>query len=165
MKLPIKSMQKLFALFIVLGIFQFSSNKAYSQDNPAEETISFRPNTFHGGLGFAGIIGTATINYERILTQNFDRKIVATFAKVGYGTYGGWTDDGEFAFVQYGFFTGKNANHLEVSAGPVFNVRGNLGLPVAFGIGYRRQKPGKPFMFRTGVAFPETLHFAMGLSF
>ncbi len=127
---------------------------------------AFRKNTFHGGLGFAGIIVTATMNYERMLTQNFDRKIVATFAKVGYGTYGGWTDTGQYAFVQYGFLTGKKANHLEVSAGPAFSVKGNeLGFPIAFGVGYRHQKPGKPFMFRTGIAFPETLHFGLGLSF
>lgn len=152
----------LFSFFTLM--LSISSVSAQVKSEASME--AFRKNTFHGGLGFAGIIVTATINYERMLTQNFDRKIVATFAKVGYGTYGGWTDSGQYAFVQYGFLTGKKANHLEVSAGPLFCINGGeLGLPVAFGIGYRHQKPGKPFMFRTGVSFPETLHFGMGLSF
>jgi hypothetical protein len=159
------SKNKLFVVLLYLGISHLLCNHAYSQDISSQEPVALRPNIFHGGLGFAGIIGTATINYERILSQNFDRKIVATFAKVGYGTYGGWVDSGQYTFVQYGIMTGKNANHLEVSAGPIFNVSGKLGLPIAFVVGYRRQKPGKSFMYRTGLSFPETLHFAMGLSF
>jgi len=148
-------------------IFFGSSLIVFSQDISTSEMSSFRPNTIHGGMGFGGIIATATINYERIVSQNFDQKVVATFVKVGYGTYAGlWMDNGQYTFVQYGFLTGKKANHLEVSAGPLFNIKGgDLNFPIAFGVGYRHQKPGKPFMYRTGISFPEAIHFGMGLSF
>jgi hypothetical protein len=138
-------------------------NTAFAQENSSP---SFRKNGLSGSLGFAGIVATATSNYERILTQSLDKGITATFAKVGLGTYGGWVDSGSYLYLQYGFLTGKNANHLEVSAGPNFNLNNAEDmLPVAFNIGYRLQKPGKGFMLRTGVAFPETLYLGLGWSF
>jgi hypothetical protein len=154
-------------ILLVFGMFFFcTSIQVFSQELLEVAPPQFRSNSIHGGLGFAGLIGTATINYERVLTQHFDKFITATFAKVGLGTYGGWGGNGQYLFVQYGILTGKKAHHFEASAGPNFELKGDdLNLPIAFGFGYRHQKPGKPFMFRTGIAFPETLHFGMGLSF
>lgn len=158
---------KLARFLIVLAIIFVSVSKSlFAQELPESTPIPFRSNIVHGGLGFAGLIATATINYERIVTQHFDKFITATYAKVGYGAYASWGDDGQYLFLQYGILTGKKASHFEVSAGPNFTIRGDdLNLPVAFGLGYRLQKPGKPFMLRTGIAFPETLYFGMGLSF
>jgi hypothetical protein len=68
-------------------------------------------------------------------------------------------------FVQYGFVTWKKAHYFEASAGPNFTGGGDFTAPVPFGLGYRHQKPGKPFIFRTGIASQETIHFGMGLSF
>lgn len=129
------------------------------------EPVSYRKTTLHGGLGFAGIYGTAFLNLERMLTQSLDKKVTGTFGKAGYGTYGSWGDSGQYLYLQYGFITGQNASHFEMSAGPNFTIQGDMELPIAFSVGYRHQKPGKPFLFRTGLAFPESLFFAMGLSF
>lgn len=151
---------------LVFGLIFFSTSiQVFSQEFPESAPKQFRSNIIHGGLGFGGLIGTATINYERILTQHFDKFITATFAKVGYGAYTGWGGDGQYLFLQYGILTGKKAHHFETSVGPNFTVGGDSTLPVAFGFGYRHHKPGKPFMIRTGIGFPETIYFGMGLSF
>jgi hypothetical protein len=153
-------------ILLVFAMFFFcTSIQVLSQELPEAAPQEFRSNTIHGGLGYGGLIITATINYERVLTQHFDKFITATFAKVGYGTFGGYYGTGQYAFVQYGILTGKKAHHFEASAGPNFYLKGeDLNLPIAFGFGYRYQKPGRPFMLRTGIAFPESIHFGMGLS-
>lgn len=154
------------SLFVFGLLFTSISTTLHSQELPEITPNQFRPNLIHGGLGTGLVIFTATINYERIVTQHFDKSITATYAKVGYGGFATYAGGGEYWFLQYGILTGKKANHFEASAGPLFDLGdGEIVLPVAFGLGYRRQKPGKPFMLRTGVAFPETLYFGMGLSF
>ena len=165
LKQPFRVKHSFLAFLFIGAAYLIPMNCSLAQE-VANNEATFKENTIHGGLGFAGIVATATLNYERILTQNFDRNIVATFVKVGFGSYAGvWLDSGQYTFVQFGFLTGKKANHLEVSAGPMIGIGGEIDLPIAFGVGYRHQKPGKPFLFRTGIAFPESLHFGMGLSF
>lgn len=142
-----------------------SGQISIAQENIPPQYDAFRKNTFHGGLGFGGLIVTATLNYERMVTQHLDKKVSATFVKVGFGTYGSIDGSGQYLIPQYGFLTGSKANHLEVSVGPNFTLNGDLNLPVSANVGYRRQKPGKPFLIRTGVALPEAIYFGMGLSF
>ncbi|WP_026952483.1 hypothetical protein [Algoriphagus mannitolivorans] len=153
----------LFRIFAIAGILISNSLvDARAQDS---EPNPYRKTTLHGGLGFAGIYGTAFINLERMLTQSLDKKVTGTFGKVGYGTYGAWGDSGQYFNLQYGIITGRKASHFEMSAGPNFVVNGDMDFPIAFNFAYRHQKPGKPFLFRTGFGFPESLFFAMGLSF
>jgi len=160
-----RTFKSLLVLVSFLVFLPLLSTPTFSQENTESAPVLFKPNMFHGGLGFGGLIVTATTNYERILTQNFEKSIVATFAKVGIGAYSAWGGDGQYIFAQYGFMTGKKANHFEASAGPNFTLGGDDLLPVAFNFGYRHQKPGKSFMYRTGIGFPETIYFGMGLSF
>lgn len=156
-----KNPQKVFLTLIFIGCITASlqAQETKSIQNP------FLKTTLHGGLGFAVLYGSATINLERMVTQSLDKKITATFAKVGYGTYGAWGDSGQYLFIQYGFLTGKKAGHFEMSAGPNFVVNGDMDLPVAVSIGYRHQRPGKSFLYRAGIALPESIYFGMGLSF
>ena len=129
------------------------------------QTPAFRKTSLHGGLGFAGLYATGFLNLEQMLTQHPDKKITATFAKVGLGSYGSWTDTGDYLYLQYGFITGKKANHFEMSAGPNFVLKGEMELPIAFSFAYRHQKPAKSFFYRAGLAYPESLFFGMGLAF
>jgi hypothetical protein len=76
-------------ILLVFGVvFFFQPSQVFAQDLPSAIPVAFRPNTIHGGLGSVGIVASATFNYERFATQHFDKFIVATFAKVGFGTYG-----------------------------------------------------------------------------
>lgn len=80
---------------IVFGIFFCSmSTTLFSQELPKVTSNQFRPHIIHGALGFAGIILTVTINYERVVTQHFDKFITATYGKVGYGAFGDWGGSG-----------------------------------------------------------------------
>ena len=153
-------MAKTFALCLLLLCLLQNQIFAQELDTPA-----FRKTSLHGGLGFAGIYATGFLNLEQMLTQHLDKKITGTFAKVGLGTYGSWVDSGDYLYLQYGFITGKKANHFEMSAGPNFVLRGDMTLPIAFSFAYRHQKPAKSFFYRAGMAFPESLFFGMGLAF
>jgi hypothetical protein len=157
--------KSLLVLVSFLVFLPLLSTPTFSQENTESDPVLFKPNMFHGGLGFGGVIFTATTNYERILTQHLDKVVTATFAKIGIGAYLSWGGDGQYIFAQYGFMTGKKANHFEASAGPNFILGDDDLLPVAFNFGYRHQKPGKSFMYRTGIGFPEIIYFGMGLSF
>lgn len=155
-------MKKSILVLFSLCFFSIGSFPAFAQESL---NVLFRKNSVYGSIGLAGFYVTATGNFERILTQSLEKGITATFAKIGYGTYGSWGDDGQYLYVQYGFITGKKGSHFEMSAGPNFVVMGDMDLPVAFTLGYRHQKPGKPFMFRTGLAGPESLYVGIGFSF
>ena len=152
-------------LLMTLLFFFVFSIKSYAQVNEKPQIEEFKKNTFHGGLGFLIIYATATMNYERIISQNPDKFFTASFVKIGFGAFAGWNESGQYLITQYGVMTGKKASHLELNVGPNFNLGGDLDFPLSFGLGYRHQKPGKSFMFRTGLAYPESLHFGMGLSF
>lgn len=165
LKSPFHVKPLLLTATLLFLLFFASQKSSYAQDIPEQEKVGLNKNIFHGGLGFAGIYISATINYERILTQNQNRFITGTFVKAGLGTFASLYDDGQYLFAQYGILTGKNAGHFEASAGPNFALTEYDHLPVAFSFGYRNQKPGKSFMFRTGLAYPESIYFGMGLSF
>ncbi|MBN3582162.1 hypothetical protein JYB64_07165 [Algoriphagus aestuarii] len=138
-----------------------------AQSAPEQDPVQLYKNGLYGSLGFAGIYASATSNYERMVTQHFDKGITATFVKVGIGVYGVWGGSGSYYYAQYGFLTGKRASHLEISAGPNFgfNEDGAESPPIAATIGYRHQKPERHFILRTGLALPESIYLGIGWSF
>lgn len=105
------------------------------------------------------------------------------FVKFGYGlTQGLFGDQNQTTNVSVGLLTGKNKNnHLEMYVGGalVFNwdgYRNNHGYQQSsfasyldpypsFYLGYRHQKPQRPFVFRFGFGYPETLAISAGVSF
>ena len=153
---------KKYSLTIFIVFLMVSSLQAQDQ-NPTQ----FKKNALYGSLGFAGLYASATSNYERMITQHFNKGITATFVKVGLGAYGVWGGSGSYYYAQYGFLTGKKASHLEVSAGPNFgfNEDGAESPPIAATFGYRLQRPERHFLFRAGLAIPETIYVGIGWSF
>lgn len=105
------------------------------------------------------------------------------FVKFGYGlTQGLFGDQNQTANISVGFLTGKNKkNHLEMYLGGalVYNwegyrnqsgeYRSSFGTYLdpypSFYMGYRHQKPQRPFIFRCGFGYPETLAISAGISF
>jgi hypothetical protein len=130
-------------------------------------------NAIYGNLGAASIVGvwaSATIYYERIL--NHDR-VIKPFLKGGVGGYALWGEGGFFLLTSYGILTGRKSSHFEISAGVNWFLNGDLQGDYKYNaltllsatIGYRYQKPGKRFIFRTGVSTPEGVYFGVGRSF
>ena len=124
-------------ILVTILSFLVLSNHSFAQSNGESTMEDFRKNTFHGGLGFLILYGTATMNYERVISQNSDKFFTASFIKIGFGAYSTWGDNGQYLISQYGVMTGKKSNHLELSAGPNIVLSGDMEFPVAFGLGYR----------------------------
>lgn len=153
----------LVTLILICFFFPFAESIAQAPENPPK----FYKNSLQGSLGFAGLYVAATSNYERIISLPKEKWVVATFLRFGIGAYGTWGGKGNFTYLQYGLFTGKKANHFELSTGPNigFKEEGAEMPLVSFATGYRLQKPGRHFMLRAGVGIPESIYFGMGWSF
>lgn len=133
---------------------------------------SYKRNIIHGSLGTVAIVSTATIFYERILTESSNKSRFTTFARIGLqGTsasdiWGGSGNTYGSAFIaQGGILTGPNRSHFEGALGVAYMMnKTTLFLP-SFSLGYRNQMPGKKFMFRIGVGLPELLYVGLGYCF
>ncbi|MGC9341331.1 MAG: hypothetical protein ACP5E3_01375 [Bacteroidales bacterium] len=127
-----------------------------------ENTQKLARNAVYGSLGTGLFFFSGTGFYEQILTKNTAHKKVLSFVKGGFGGYAnrkGWT----YLMLQYGILTGSSANHLELGAGLVYYFIGDS--PLSGTIGYRYQKPGGDFIFRTGISRPEVLYVSIGVAF
>lgn len=129
-------------------------------------------NSIYGSIGISmEMLGeawfTATIYYERMLKQNvqLSNNKISTFVKVGYGSAAGWEYTSPYILGQFGILTGVKKHHLEVSGGFVKSLDDYDIFPLSGSIGYRIQKPGSHFVFRTGVGWPEALYVGLGVSF
>ncbi|SIN76250.1 hypothetical protein [Algoriphagus halophilus] len=156
-----------FHYFMILFYLCFFDATIEATAQTEEPQPEFYKNSLQGSLGFAGLFAAATSNYERIISLPQGKWITATYLRFGIGAYGVWGGKGNFTYLQYGVFTGKKANHFEISAGPNIGFKEvDSEIPViSFSTGYRLQKPGKHFMLRTGVGLPESIYFGLGWSF
>lgn len=129
-------------------------------------SVLLKKNSLQGNLTFYGLGGGATGAYERILLQKILNTNISLFAKIGYGADEGWGLNGPYYLPQIGILKGKSKNYLEIGLGVVIVDQGyrirKYPHPT---IGYRRQKPGKNIMFRTGLSNPEGLYAGFGYSF
>lgn len=134
-----------------------------------------------GGGFIAGISGAAGyygINAERML-WNTDGFVDAIALRMGIGelSSGGGIDSnggtqGRFLVGTINLLTGKRSAHFEMDFGMAHfhgvdeegGDKKNFLLPAA-ALGYRYQAPGRPFVFRTGVAFPELFYLSFGVCF
>lgn len=142
-----------------------------AQDHVSErQEAAFNKNTIFGSAGLGVYAGSITGYYERLLWHGNKSSM---YARGGYGTSaGGW---GDGYAVSYGLiqtavlFGGKNS-HLELAFGAVMDLGGDKGnisgeFPLSGSVNYRFQKPKGPFIFRTGVGWPELLFIGTGIAF
>ena len=150
-------------LLITITILLSSTSIVYSQKESIKDA-GFYKNAIYGNVGIGGLYLTATGYYERMMTQNSK---FLSFVKVGFGGYSTWGDEGNYILGQFGVLSGANKHHLELGAGPRYDInRGMQGyLPFAATIGWRIQEPGGNFIFRMGVAWPEAVYIGLGFSF
>lgn len=150
-------------LWIVSILFLCAFNTVYGQKENAPK--EFHKNAVYGNVGVGGLYFTATAYYERVLTQ---RSKFTTFVKVGTGGYVLWGLGGQYILAQYGILLGAKKHHLEIGLGPGYFVSGDFkgdGPPLSGTIGWRIQKPGGKFIFRTGASWPEAGYIGLGFSF
>ena len=122
-------------------------------------------NVIHGSLGVGPVI-SATAFYEHIFLQPASRKM-AVYARGGFGGMAVLlADNSRYVLIQGGIITGRKSSHFEAALGAVYLFDNDLeGYAPALSVGYRLQKPGSHFMFRTGLGFPEDVYVGIGVSF
>jgi hypothetical protein len=124
----------------------------------------FNKNSIYGSVGSGGFYFTATAYYERLIFNPFEQNSISPLFKIGYGGYADWNGQSDYIIAQAGIITGINKHHFESSAGIVFYPKDEIIFPSIL-VGYRKQKPNSPFMFRTGLGFPEALYAGIGWTF
>jgi len=127
------------------------------------------------------------VSYERMVFDNGTSACYSIWLKAGTGFYSNWGFGGPVFNLRGVYLTGLGKSHFEASLGasaiydkvghPINVSNANyFGEPVpsklddtffmpSGSIGYRIQKPGGNFIFRTGVGYPETVYLSFGLCF
>lgn len=164
--------QQLLTLVFTAGFFLLLTASASAQADStatAGQTEESRPllhrNVIHGSLG-VGPVFAATAFYEHIFLQPANSK-VAVYARAGFGGMAVLlADNSRYVLAQGGILTGTKNSHFEAALGACYLFdKGLEGYAPALSVGYRLQKPGSHFMFRTGLGFPEDLYVGIGVSF
>lgn len=142
-----------------------------------------KKNTIHAGVGSVGLIAGYNVNYERLIVPI---KMGQLWARATAGGWAIWTSSGPYQATSLVLLTGLRSNHFELHAGmsrmldrqsyedaqdmsrhfsePLPSKSSYTYFRAVGGIGYRYQKPSGRFIFRTGVAYPETVYLGLGVA-
>ena len=155
-----------------------------------EMDIALKKNSFYLSASNLVLWGTAKAAYERQIQHKVGARNFSTYVKIGYGGFATWGAAGRASVVQMNRIYGLRNSHFEVGVGIAhlfdkesyriavsnYNISSSdydqeptrrkyyWWLP-AFDIGYRFQKPGGNFIFRTGLGSPEGVYLSFGLAF
>lgn len=164
-------------------------SKGFAQETEfggAKEEL--KRNVIYGTGGTVIVAVYGGVSYERMLFNIEERFCNSIWLNAGFGAFNCCWESWEATYNLRGsYLTGLGKNHLEITLGSsaIFDKRGYslsvsnasyFGKPVpsklenthfhpAGSIGYRLQKPGGNFIFRTGFGFPESLYISLGVSF
>ncbi|HEY5688572.1 MAG TPA: hypothetical protein VIS27_09740 [Yeosuana sp.] len=140
-------------------------NLMHSQNTTSEKDVFLKRNIIHGSLAPDIAYNAVHVFYDRIVYENSN---IAVFARVGYG---GWftllVNSGTTLMGQGGVLFGSGKGRFEVAVGAAkinqtqYSENHDKTDP-AINIGYRRNVPGKHFLFRTGIGYPEGIYFGVG---
>lgn len=154
-------------LFTTLSLLLFYSGAVFGQlDLPSDTKPTFNKNAIHGSVGTVLLYASVSGYFERMLFDRMKRNYLATIVRVGIGHYGGLKNSGSFTLIQAGIMTGQDKGHFEGAFGFAHRTNKNDDYyEPAIAAGYRWQKPEGNFIFRTGVAYPESLYAGVGFCF
>jgi hypothetical protein len=158
----------LFVFLILLSFIKSYAQKQYVQEHKTDTTQSgLKKNVIYGSLGVFPFWGTLNGNYERLVAERKDKFFKSYWLKFGGGYWISWGVWGPHFMTGLTTLTGSKNSHLELSAGlTVLLDDWDLYYIGPSGtIGYRFQKPGGHFIFRTGIGFPEPIYISLGFSF
>jgi hypothetical protein len=125
-------------------------------------------NVLQGGIGSALLYFPAYIYYERKLQDHFLGSRFSSFLTLGTGIAAHWEGESAYTSMKFGLLLGQKKAHLETAVGISYFYFGDLKdevAPFAITIGYRANAPGKRFVFRTGVSWPEAVYVSWGVRF
>lgn len=141
-------------------------NNSDAQNTNSTDRVN--KNLLYGGIGVGGIYFPAYIYYERQLQEHFLNSKFSSFVTVGTGAAAHWEGSSYYVAAKFGLLLGQQKAKLETALGVNYFYLGDLTdetLPLAASIGYRANKPGKNYVFRTGVSWPEAVYVSWGFRF
>jgi len=161
---------------LVIIIFLSYINICYSQGlNTDINSNKLNKNVIYATLGvYPGeFYGTLMGNYERMIIEFPTTFISSLWVRVGAGPWVWWTGNGTNYVSTISLLTGRKGVHMETGLGALLtynpeskNFRHLIrDRYLAGNIGFRFQKPGGKFVFRTGIGWPEFLYLSLGYSF
>ena len=139
----------------------------FFRTKPTEE-LKLAKNTIHAGVGFFFIYGYSALNYERLIAYKPSDIFKRLYIRGSGGGWIFWGLEGTQFSLSIAALTGKSNSHVEASLGlTVLLESGYRDTYVSpyLGVGYRYQKPGGGFIFRTGIGVPETIYLGLGYAF
>jgi hypothetical protein len=168
-------MNKLITILLVSFFTELSYSQTDLNQGPiyavqANDSIKVKgyKNVIYGGLGTALFYLPAYLYYERKLSDHFLGSRFSSFITLGTGIASHWEGESSFVSAKFGLLLGQKKAHLETALGLSYFYVGDFSPdtpPVAISIGYRANKPGKRYVFRTGVSWPEAVYVSWGISF
>lgn len=149
---------------LCLLLICFGSIHAQQDSMKVSEKL-YPKNVIHGSVGTLLIGFTASVFYDRILSESENGSKFSTFMRLGYQENIFLFTQGRAFTLEGGMLTGRNFGHFEAALGISYLQNGVDFFRPAFSVGYRGQQPNGNFMFRTGLGFPELAYFGIGLAF
>jgi hypothetical protein len=140
------------------------ANSPEIKKNAVSVTAGFGPQEFYFSL-----LG----NYERMIYQLPKSFVHSFWIRVGAGPWAGWGPTGVNYVSTLSALMGRGGAHLEFGSGVLFTYWSDTNefkpivndRHIAGFLGFRYQKPGGSFVFRTGVGWPEGIYLSLGYCF
>jgi hypothetical protein len=151
-------------IFIITILFIVSNSSVTAQE---EKTDPLKINLNKNSINLSYGILSAYLSYESLFQGKVFGIRNSTIVDYGLGGLAHWDGASPFIISRFGILTGSGRRHFEAKVGACFFFAGdmqNMLLPSG-SIGYRKQKPGSRFIFRTGIGFPDVLYVSWGVSF
>jgi len=154
---------------IILLLFPSLSFSTFAQETDlVNPPTGLKKNTIFLSLGFVPMWAAANINYERMVYENRNWFFNSFYAKVGGGYFETWGYSGPNFNGGLTVLSGKKNSHLELDGGIAIIIDdwdGDVDIYPGGALGYRFQKPGEHFVFRSGIGYPESFYVSFGLAF
>lgn len=151
-------------VFVISILIIFFNTIVSAQEKRADSLkINLNKNSINLSYG----ILSAYLSYEKLFQGKVFGTRNSTITDVGLGGLAHWEGASPFVISRFGILTGSGRRHVEAKVGACFFWGGDMQymLLPSGSIGYRKQKPGSRFIFRTGIGFPDALYVSWGVSF
>jgi len=156
-------------LIITLLLLASWSFSALAQDTGlVNQQTGLKKNTIYLSLGYVPMWAAVNINYERMVYHNQNWFFNSFYAKLGGGYFETWGYSGPNFNGGLTVLSGKKNSHLEIDGGIAVIIddwNGDVDVYPGGALGYRFQKPGGHFVFRTGIGYPESFYLSFGVAF
>jgi hypothetical protein len=165
---------KLKMLLIFCFILCVTAGKC-QEKNLNNDPAGLKKNAFYGTVGFFpdGLYSTVMGNFERMLFKLPDSFLNSFWIRISAGPWSAWGARGTNYVSAISAIMGRKSVHFEIGSGllltydpvekkfdPIVRDRHLAG-----NAGFRYQKPGGHFIFRTGLGWPEGIYLCMGICF